>query len=130
MTEKLSGGMIGLCPGCKAGSRLFDWEKATKRACVSRAMRRDYKSILDPRNWAHGVERYYKCPVCGRLYRANQLRIQADPTAPADPDSPATQATQAAQAAQAAQAKLADSLGGEPLDIRVVQMDTPKRPDP
>lgn len=91
--------MIVECPGCKAVSRLFDWEKATKRACVSRAMRRDYKTILDPRNWAHGVERYYKCPVCERLYRANQLRIQN----------------------QSESGHQACAIGGEPLDIRIVQ---------
>lgn len=66
---------------------------------MNRAMKRDYHSILDPAVWGRDVERYYLCPTCKALYKANQLQLVTQ-----DP-------------------KLA-GLGGQPLEARVIVRST------
>lgn len=100
MGQKLSSLRLAVCPGCKKSSTLLDWDKATKDLCTTREMRRSYRSVLDKKNWAHGVCRYYACPLCGNLYRANQLKLE-----------PMESGAEHKEDEQ--------NLGGEPIEIKV-----------
>lgn len=65
-----------ICPGCKAESTLREWDDTTKEACVTREMRRDFRSILECRNWGRGITRYYMCPKCRGMFTTSSLRFK------------------------------------------------------
>lgn len=88
-----------ICPWCSNKSSAGEWDENTYKQCTCRKMRRLYLNIRDTRAFYRESNKYYKCPKCGMWSKGSQLKIDSD-----DP-------------------KLR-KLGGEPLNIKVVNTDS------
>ncbi len=78
--NKILYGVI-VCPRCKKGSRLIEWDSITHSACVTREMRRAYITLEDDRAYNKGTKNMYKCPKCAEFSRGSLLRVYTNITA-------------------------------------------------
>lgn len=66
------------CPHCDKTSAIGDWDDCSYAECITREMRRAYKSILNESVFNVKSNTAYKCPKCGNWIRGSQLIIESD----------------------------------------------------
>lgn len=67
---------VGICPICKLGSTLREWEEITLGNCASRLLRRDYISIKDRRALKKESKLRYLCPYCQRYSLGHTIKLE------------------------------------------------------
>ena len=66
------------CPWCQGEMKAIDWDTKTYGACISREMKRAFKSVKDRKVWGKESKHYYMCPDCSMWSRGNQLKLIDD----------------------------------------------------
>lgn len=63
------------CPWCQGECKAEEWDTETYKACISREMRRAFKSVTIKQVWMDTSKHYYKCPKCSMWSKGNQLKL-------------------------------------------------------
>lgn len=66
------------CQWCRLVNTAKKWNDITYEQCISREMRRAFRSIYDMQVWGKDSDHFYKCPSCNIWSRGNQLILIDD----------------------------------------------------
>ena len=69
---------ILICPECKKQDYAIVWDENTKAECISRELRRAYKSIIGVKKPKRESKLNYKCPHCNRFVPAWKIKLTND----------------------------------------------------
>ena len=87
-----------ICPWCGTKYTIKEWDDYSFDQCVNREQRRKYFHLNLEKAWSKTDRHYYKCPKCNKWSGGDQLKIDTDD-------------------------KRLQKLGGNPLDIRILNRD-------
>lgn len=74
--REISGDTIVLCPRCKKGSTLDEWDNGTREECDTDEKRRDFVSLGFKKSWDKKSDLYYKCPRCNIFSNSDSLKVK------------------------------------------------------